>query len=98
MAVLLTSVISSVVYLFVNKKILGYKLRQQLKDIGASALVAVTMSLVCFGVGALCKGILPIWALCLQVLSGAVWYIGLSALLRNPSFTYLIQKIKSLKK
>lgn len=98
LAVLLTSVLSSMVYLFANKVILGYKLGQQLKDIGVSALTAVTMALVCFGVGALCGEIPAIWALCLQVLSGAVWYMGLSALLRNPSLTYFLTKLGSLKK
>ena len=97
-AVLLTTVISTVVYAIANKRVFGYTIREQLWDVGGSTRDAVAMMALCFGVGYLCRNMIPIVGLVLQVVVGAVWYIGISILTKNKNITYLIQKVKSLKK
>ncbi|MBR5529132.1 MAG: lipopolysaccharide biosynthesis protein [Oscillospiraceae bacterium] len=98
LAVLLTTVVSAVVYTIMNKRVLGYKIRQQLQDIGGNMLNALAMMVICFGVGFLCRNMAPIVALVLQVLAGAVWYIGVSIITKNKNITYVINKLQSLKK
>ena len=98
LAVLLTSLISATTFMLVNRKIFGYRLLWQLTDIGQNVLSSVTMALVCFGVSFLCKEFSPFVTLGAQVLAGAVWYIGVSVLLRNPSLFYFIRKLKPFKK
>ncbi len=98
LGVLLTTVMSSLVYMIVNKRVFGYTLIRQLLDIGANMLAAVSMAAVCMLVGYVCKGIAPIIALCLQVLVGVVWYLLAAVLFKNKSFTYLLGKLKSFKK
>ena len=97
-AVLLTTVISTVVYAIANKRVFGYTVREQLWDVGGNPRDAVAMMALCFGVGYLCRNMIPIVGLVLQVVIGAVWYIGISILTKNKNVTYLIQKVKSLKK
>lgn len=98
LAVLTTTVLSCLVYILVNKRIFGYRIGEQLKDIGINMLLAGSMMIVCFFVGFLCREMKPIIALSCQVLSGMVWYLGLCFLTKNQNLTYLLQKLKSLKK
>ena len=98
LAVLLTSVISSAVYLISSRKIFNYRIGQQLKDIWENMLPSVTMALVCFSVGYLCRNLSPIIALALQVLAGGAWYVCYAMIFRNENLKYLLTKIKSLKK
>lgn len=96
LAVLTTTVLSAVVYIIANKRVFGYTVQKQLWDIGGNVLLAGSMMALCLGVGFLCRNIVPVIALALQVLSGAVWYVGVSLLTKNQSVFYLINKLKSL--
>lgn len=98
LGVLLTNFLSSVIYMIFNKKVFGYTLRQQLKDIGGNVLNAVTMCTVCFGVSYLCRSMAPIFILALQILAGGIWYIAVAAIFKNDNLTYLLKKLKSLLK
>lgn len=98
LAVLMTTVISAVVYTVMNKRVFGYTVRQQLYDVGGNMLNAVAMMALCFGIGFLCRDMAPVVALVLQVLAGAAWYIGVSFITKNKNITYVMNKVKSLKK
>lgn len=96
--VLATTVLSSVVYMIVNRWVFSYSFRQQLWDVGVNMLTAATMAVVCLTVGWLCSNMAPIAALCLQVLAGAVWYIGISVAFKNQNMKFLVGKIKTMLK
>lgn len=98
LGVLLTTLVSAIVYTIFNKKIFGYTVRQQITDIIGNVINAATMCAVCFGVAFFCKSLPPIVALALQVLAGGIWYIAIAALFKNDSLTYLLKKLKSLLK
>lgn len=96
LAVLMTTVISAVVYTIMNKRVFGYSVWEQLQDVGGNTLTAVTMMALCFGIGLLCRNVAPVVALALQVLGGMIWYIGVSFVTKNKNVTYVIQKVKSM--
>lgn len=98
LAVLMTSLVSSVTYLIFNRKIFDYRISRQLKDLAENILPAITMAAVCFGIGYLCRSLSPIVALILQVAAGAVWYLCWAVIFRNENLKYLLAKLKSLKK
>lgn len=96
--VLGTTVLSTVVYFIVNKKVFSYSFRDQLTDIGINMLAAATMAAICLLIGEGLSGMKPILVLAIQVAAGAVWYIGISVITKNPSLKYLMQKLKSMRK
>ena len=98
LAVLLTSLISAVTYMIANRTVFGYRISTQLKDLAGNVLPAATMVLVCLGIGYLCSSLSPVVILVLQVLSGALWYLCWAIIFRNENLTYLLAKLKSLKK
>lgn len=98
LAVLATSTLSAITYVIINKRVFRYTILRQLTDIGQNVLGAVTMAAVCLAIGHFCRSLNPTLVLGLQVLAGVVWYIAFALILRNDNLTYLLQKIKSLKK
>lgn len=71
---------------YVNKHI-GYSLKELLNDIGLPIILSLGMALVVVAVSKINIGILP--SLCLQVLSGAIFYIGLSEILKLDQYEYI---------
>ncbi len=88
------TLISSLINAFPNKKLLNYSWFEQMKDIMPNILLAVVM-----GVPVYLLSYLPlpiILVLCVQVLTGAAIYIGLSAALKLEIFNYLIGVVRGL--
>lgn len=98
LGVLLTTLITATVSATASKKVLGYRFRDQLKDIGGNMLSAISMAAVCFGVAFLCRSLSPLLGLILQILAGAVWYLSIAIIFKNDNLTYLLGKVKSLLK
>lgn len=96
--VLGTTVLSTAVYVIVNKKVFNYSFKDQLADMGVNMLAAATMAAICLLIGAFCSGLMPVLVLAIQVVAGAVWYLGFSIITKNKNLKYLIQKLKSLRK
>lgn len=91
-SMLISTVLSSYVNAFPNKKLLGYKYLEQIKDMFLGIIPLCSMS-----IAVICIGLLPInnyVLITLQVLTGAAVYITVSAVTRNESFTYLVDIIK----
>ena len=86
-SLLFTSLASQIINSWPNKKLLNYGYLEQLKDIMPSILVAVVMGCCIYPIQWL--GFSDVVALILQVLMGAVIYVGLSVLLKFDSFFYL---------
>lgn len=85
---LLSCLIAMAVNAWPNRKLLGYSLLSQLKDILPPAALALVMGVCVWCVGLLGLGDLP--TLALQILLGVLVYAALSALLKVNSFMYLL--------
>lgn len=82
-------------YMILNKRILGYGVREQLGDIIPIILASVLMGVVTSLVGIL--EISPLSTLIIQVLVGVIIYIITSLVFRLDSLSYLIDMIKEKK-
>lgn len=91
-SLLVTSVLSQIINSWPNKKLMNYSYIEQLKDILPGILLAAFM-----GGSVYCVNFLHLnnWlTLIIQVPLGAIIYIGLSALFKFESFTYILNMIK----
>ena len=91
-SLLVTSVLSQIINSWPNKKLMNYSYIEQLKDILPGILLAAFM-----GGSVYCVNFLHLnnWlTLIIQVPLGAIIYIGLSALFKLESFTYILNMIK----
>lgn len=70
-----------------NKKIVGYSLTEQIKDVRPGFILGITMAILVYFIGALISN--PFIALCLQIPVGAIYYIGLSHLMKLESYIYV---------
>jgi len=94
---IVSSLLSQAINAWPNKKLLGYSLIEQYKDIVPSILLALFMGVCVFAIGA----VLPfpiILTLLIQIVAGAGIYIGLSIILKIDTFYYLLDVLKSLVK
>lgn len=92
----ISTTLSAIINAIPNKKLLGYTFKMQLKDV----LPSLVISLVMFGaVYPISLLNINVWAmLFIQVGLGAVIYIGLSALFKLESFTYILGLVKGILK
>ena len=93
-SLVITSVINQFVNSYPNRKLLGYKYEEQLRDILPTILIAVVMGAVVYCVKFL--GLSDFWTLCIQVSVGACVYVGISWLLRIDSFLYILNILKGI--
>ncbi len=98
--VILVSIKASVDFLCVfinawpNKKLLGYSVGRQLRDIASSILLSAFMCLCVYGLQFVLPG--GVWLkLGIQILAGAVIYMGLAWMFRMESFRYLLETIRN---
>lgn len=91
----INAVIGSIINAAPNKKLLHYSYLEQMKDILPSFLLSIFM----YGI-TLCVNFLrlnPILTMSLQVLIGAVVYIGLAKFFKLECFIYLLDMLKKIK-
>jgi len=97
MALVIGEVISAFVSLCVNtitsKKLFGYGTISQLKDIAPYILLSLIMGGVIWPISLI--GLSDILTISIQVILGMIVYIGLSALFKLDSFTYVLDIAKS---
>ncbi len=91
-SLLFTTLTSTIINAFPNKKLLGYSWFDQMKDILPNITLGFVMAVPVFFMQYLPLPTVVILAL--QVLTGAVIYIGLSAVFKLEIFQYLIKIIK----
>lgn len=70
-----------------NAKYLGYTLREQIRDVRGSFLLAGSMAVLVYGIGYLITN--NVLCLTVQILVGAAYYIGLSHLLHLEEYHYV---------
>ncbi len=90
---MITTLISSFLNAFPNKKLINYSYIDQLKDMLNGFFPLVVMSIVVYMIGTMSMH--PLCLLSIQVLCGACTYIFVSYVIKNESFIYLKKSIKS---
>lgn len=93
---LLTNVMSQIVNAWPNKKLLQYGYLEQVRDFAPGILLAVGMGVCVYVISFL--SLPAIVVLAIQIILGAVIYIGASAILKLEEFKYLLEMVKSLRK
>lgn len=84
---LLAEVVSTLINIPVNKKLLGYSYREQLADVGTTLVLSIVTGGVVLGLEILQIG--SLLTLILQVVCGMVVYIFVSKITRNENYKYL---------
>lgn len=92
-SLLFTSVLSSFINAFPNRKLLEYKYEEQILDMLPTILLTIAMGAIVFCVTFLRLN--SILTLFIQVVLGIVTYVVGSALFRLDSFTYVLNLLKS---
>lgn len=92
LATVVNTAVATAVNTAPNRKLIGYRYRDQIADIVPNLLLSVVMGVVVYALNLL--SISPLVLLLLQALTGVVVYVGLSVLTRNESFFYLLQMLR----
>ena len=88
-----SSILSVAINAYPNGRLIGYRLREQIKDILPSALAAVIMAIAVYMLGE----VLPFGAiakLVLQILAGGIAYLLLCLVMKNKELFFLIGTVK----
>lgn len=89
-----SSIISSFINAYPNKRLLNYGYGEQIKDILPSLLLSLVMGVIVYLL--IYLGLNPLTTMLLQIVVGIIVYMGLAFLFKLECFTYLIQTILSL--
>ena len=95
-SLLLNSILSQVINSWPNRKLLGYGYLEQVRDFAPGILLAIGMGSCVYFIGFLPLPTIVI--LLIQIIIGAVIYIGASALLKLEEFEYILGMAKSFLK
>ena len=93
---LITALISLSCFMYCSNKILGYKLREQVSDIGSVLLCSFVMGGIVSLVGLLVDN--RVLLLVIQIVIGALVYIALSKMVNLTGFQYICKKFYAKKK
>lgn len=93
---LITALISLSCFMYCSNKILGYKLIEQVSDIGPVLLCSFVMGGIVSLVGLLVDN--QVLLLVIQVIIGAIVYIALSKMVNLTGFEYICKKFYAKKK
>lgn len=78
-----------------NKKLLGYSYFEQIKDIMFSLVLALLMGIIIYPISLIH---MPMFILLLvQVMVGAIFYVGMSFVMKLEPFCYILSTIRQLK-
>ncbi|WP_283574893.1 lipopolysaccharide biosynthesis protein [Limosilactobacillus ingluviei] len=90
------SITATLINMFPNKKIIGYSYREQFSDLLPALALSFLMMIGTFPIQYLNWN--PFLMLTVQVVVGAIIYLGGSVLFKMESFTYLLGLLKSKRK
>lgn len=96
LGMLLSGVIGMFINAYPNKKLLGYRYREMLKDIMPSFLLSAVMGCVVYSIQWL--GLVTWLTLIIQLIAGVGIYVLLVNLFRISSYHYLLQTLKDMRK
>ena len=87
-SLLLSSILSQIINAWPNRQLLGYGYLEQVRDFAPGILLAIGMGICVYFIGFL--PLPTIVTLLIQIIIGAVIYIGASALLKLEEFEYIL--------
>jgi len=90
----ISSVTSSFINAYPNKKLLNYSYLQQIKDIFPSLVLALIMGGLTYLISWF--NLNPGWTLICQISAGVIIYFGMAKIMNLESFTYIIMTAKQL--
>lgn len=96
---IVTSIISTFINSYPNKKLIGYTFKEQIKDILPAFILSILMGVIVYGLGRILNIQLAISLklfifLIIQVIVGGIIYVGLAYVFKLESLTYLINLVK----
>lgn len=91
-AMVINTGIATVVNTAPNRKLIGYRYRDQIADLLPNLLLSCGMGVIVYSLNFLSMN--PLLIMGIQVLVGAVSYVGLSIITRNQNFTYLLNTMR----
>ncbi|WP_288222139.1 lipopolysaccharide biosynthesis protein [uncultured Clostridium sp.] len=91
---LISGIISSIINAYPNSKLLEYSYKEQIKDIIPSLTLSIIMGGIVYMI--LLLNITPYLTLLLQIIIGAIIYLGLSKIFKVESYEYIIYTVKEL--
>jgi len=86
------TLVATAINAYPNRKLIGYKYRQQLADILPNITIGIAMGVIVYCIGLL--SITLLFRTVLQVVTGILSYVFLSFITKNGSFKYLLSFIK----
>ncbi len=92
LSIIFTTVISSVINSYPNKKLINYGYLEQIKDLLSGFIPLLLMTTAVIGVRFIKVGLLPL--LCLQIAIGGAVYIAVSHITKNECYMYILGIIK----
>lgn len=95
-SLLLSSILSQIINAWPNRQLLGYGYLEQVRDFAPGILLAIGMGICVYFIGFL--PLPTIVTLLIQIIIGAVIYIGASDLLKLEEFEYILGMAKSFLK
>ena len=95
-SMLVSSLCNQIINSWPNKKLLGYRYLEQIKDILPTLMLAAIMGICVLLIQLV--SFRPILMLLLQIIVGGIIYIGGSVITKNEPFYYLIDLFKDFKK
>ena len=95
-SLLLSSILSQIINAWPNRQLLGYGYLEQVRDFAPGIFLAIGMGICVYFIGFL--PLPTIVTLLIQIIIGAVIYIGASALLKLEEFEYILGMVKSFLK
>lgn len=95
-SLLISNVLSQIINSWPNRKLLNYGYLEQVRDFAPGILLAVGMGMCVYFIGFI--PLPTIVTLLIQIVVGAVIYVGISAILKLEEFEYLMGMIKSFLK
>ena len=91
-SLLVSNILAAVINAIPNKKLLGYKYKDQIFDILPSFLMSLVMYIAVYPISFL--GIAPILILLIQVIVGVIVYLAMSFITKNENFKYILKTVK----
>lgn len=86
------TIVATVINTYPNRKLIGYRYRHQIADLLPNLSIALIMGIVVYLVDYVQTGLFA--KVIIQMLVGALSYVGLSIVTKNSSFKYLLNVIK----
>lgn len=90
------TIIATVVNTNPNRSLIGYRYRDQIKDVCPNLLIAAIMGVIVLLMNQMPFN--PVLVLIAQIMVGAVVYVVLSYITKNENFMYLLNMVKQLVK